>query len=601
MILILGGTTEGRNCVQVLDEAGKPFYYATKGDEQVLTSKHGIRLTGGMDAEEIYRFCKEKDIRLLVDAAHPFAMGLHTHVAIVAERLQLPVVRYERRFPQPASSTILCSDYADAISKLEAAGIDRLLALTGVNTLKPLRPFWEKHTTYFRILDRETSFAQAASLHFPDQQLLTYDAEASIGSLLTTYKPQAVLSKESGESGGYVAKEAACIEAGIPFYVVCRPVLPANFHRVTGPHGLRRAIEKDVPGFFALRSGFTTGSCATAASVAALHALLGHNFPTAVWFQLPNEEWMSMVIDRITLGQGWAEATVTKDAGDDPDVTHRQQICSRIAFAPHGEIRFLQGEGVGTVTLPGLGLPIGGPAINRVPRLMMQRNLSLLYSGGIDITLSVPRGKELARKTFNPKLGIEGGISILGTLGIVRPFSSEAFSESIQREMEVAIALGTNTIVLNSGAKSERMVKNRFPNLPSQAFIHYGNLIGAALQAATRLEVAHVGLGIMLGKAVKLAAGHLNTHSKEVVLDKSFLSSLAYEAGCSDETQTAIAQLTLARELWDSLSIADARLFFQVLMQACRKHCRQVYPSGQLTLLLIHEDGLCFTDGIIDA
>ena len=165
------------------------------------------------------------------------------------------------------------------------------------------------------------------------------------------------------------------------------------------------------------------------------------------------------------------------------------------------------------MTLPGLGIPVGEPAVNKVPREMITRELSALYDGGLDVTISVPGGRELALKTFNPKLGVVDGISIIGTSGIVRPFSSEAFVEALRKEMEVAIAVGVPQIVINSGAKSEQFLRARFPDLQPQGFIHYGNFIGATLSLAAELGISRVTMGIMLGKAVKLAEGNLDTAS----------------------------------------------------------------------------------------
>ena len=265
-----------------------------------------------------------------------------------------------------------------------------------------------------------------------------------------------------------------------------------------------------------------------------------------------------------------------------------------VAFSDTPGIHFLKGEGVGRVTLPGLGLPIGGPAINRVPRQMMERELSALYAGGLDVTISVPGGRELAQRTFNPKLGIVDGISIIGTSGIVRPFSNEAFVEAIRREVEVALAVGVKHLVINSGAKSEAFLKARFPELPPQAFVHYGNFIGETLKIAAECQMPTVTMGIMLGKAVKLAEGHLDTHSKSVVMNKSFLKEVAAEAGCSPATAEAIDRLTLARELWKGLLEVDAKRFFSAILARCQATCGAVYPIASLTILLLDEDGNVF-------
>ena len=593
MILILGGTTEGRLAVKVADEAGSPYYYSTRGIQQEIACRNGIHLTGGMDVEAMTSFCIHHQIRLLVDAAHPFAVGLHQTVHETAIRLNLPVVRVERSYPERATDIVWCKDYEDAVCKLEKDRIHSLLSLTGVQTIGKLRGYWEKYACWFRILKRDESLALARSQGFDEQRIVYYQAEDE-ESLLKRLTPQAILTKESGETGGFQQKIDAARMLGIPVYVVKRPSLPDSFMNVTGEYGLRKQIEKWVPGFYPLRSGYTTGACATAASKAALLGLLGRDIPSLIPIRFPNGETLSLPVVDVQLGEESVSAIVVKDAGDDPDVTHGHRIVSTIRFSSHPGIHFLQGEGVGKVTLPGLGLEIGEPAINKVPRQMMEQELSALYQGGLDVTISVPDGRELAKRTFNPKLGIVDGISIIGTSGIVRPFSSEAFVEAIRREIEVAQALGCTHLVINSGAKSERYLKIEFPYLLPQAFVHFGNFIGETLRIADELHIPEVTMGIMIGKAVKLAEGFLDTHSKKVVMNKAFLKQLAIKSGCSQEALALIENLTLARELWEHLSEADASLFFTELLDNCYAHCRPLMSDGKLTILLIDEEGHIF-------
>ena len=593
MILILGGTTEGRLAVKVADEAGSPYYYSTRGIQQEIACRNGIHLTGGMDVEAMTSFCIHYQIRLLVDAAHPFAVGLHQTVHETAIRLNLPVVRVERSYPERATDIVWCEDYEDAVCKLEKDRIHSLLSLTGVQTIGKLRGYWAKHPCWFRILKRDESLALARSQGFDEQRIVYYQAEDE-ESLLKRLTPQAILTKESGETGGFQQKIDAARMLGIPVYVVKRPSLPDSFMNVTGEYGLRKQIEKWVPGFYPLRSGYTTGACATAASKAALLGLLGRDIPSLIPIRFPNGETLSLPVADVQWGEESVSAIVVKDAGDDPDVTHGHRIVSTIRFSSHPGIHFLQGEGVGKVTLPGLGLEIGEPAINKVPRQMMEQELSALYQGGLDVTISVPDGRELAKRTFNPKLGIVDGISIIGTSGIVRPFSSEAFVEAIRREIEVAQALGCTHLVINSGAKSERYLKIEFPDLLPQAFVHFGNFIGETLRIADELHIPEVTMGIMIGKAVKLAEGFLDTHSKKVVMNKAFLKQLAIKSGCSQEALALIENLTLARELWEHLSEADASLFFTELLDNCYAHCRPLMSDGKLTILLIDEEGHIF-------
>lgn len=212
-------------------------------------------------------------------------------------------------------------------------------------------------------------------------------------------------------------------------------------------------------------------------------------------------------------------------------------------------------------------------------------------SDPIVVTISVPGGEEIAKRTFNPRLGIEGGISIIGTSGIVKPFSSEAFVSSIRKSMEVACATGSPRVVISSGAKSERYIKAYYPELPAQAFVHYGNFIGETLKIADKLKLPRVTLGVMIGKAVKLAEGHLDTHSKKVTMNKEFIQDIAHRTGCNEDVLTAIRNMNLARELWDIIPAEKLETFSKLLTEHCKQCCAPLLPDGELTILLISEDG----------
>lgn len=598
MILVLGGTTEGRAAAHALEEAGNPFYYSTRGDGQDVTLHHGIRLTGEMNADEMARFCREKGIRLLVDAAHPFAELLHETVRQTSEALRLPVIRYERIYPDvPSSSVTWCRDYEDAIRALKASGISVLLALTGVQTIGKLKPLWQSSGTrcWFRILDRDSSRALAERQGFPADRLCYYHSGEADRDLMQRLAPDAVLTKESGISGGFIQKLEAACALGIRVFAVRRPSVPGSFIRVDGPHGLRRKVETLLPCFYPLHSGLTTGTCATAAAVSAVYSWLGKP-ESEVGVRLPDGETISVPVSS---DDGKGRTAVVKDAGDDPDITNGMTVCACVewteAVAYGIEIR--GGDGVGVVTLHGLGLPVGGPAINETPRRMIKENVLRVLetenapAGTYTVTISVPGGKELAGRTFNPRLGVVGGISIIGTSGIVKPFSTEAFVQSIRKSMEVACATGSPFVVINSGAKSERFLRNRYPDLPAQAFVHYGNFIGETLTIAAELRVPRLVMGLMIGKAVKLAEGHLDTHSKHTVMNKDFLSRIAAEAGCSRSTLAAIDRITLARELWALLPADNLPAFVQTLLRLCRQHCVPLFPERELTVLLISEEG----------
>lgn len=570
MILIFGGTTEGRLAVEVCEQAGKSFYYSTKSDLQQVELHHGVRLTGAMTVEEMQSFCHNNDIQCIIDAAHPFAENLHRAISETG----VPVIRLQRSFGIPLSGVTYCKDFEEAIRKMEEADIHCLLALSGANTMSKLSAYWKHHKTLFRILNRAESIEGALRLQFPTGNLLFYPDNHALPTqeaerqLMESLGCDAILTKESGESGGFDAKVNAALELGLKVFVVKHPALPESWTYVTGKHGLRRAIEQQVPSFFPLKTGFTTGACATAAVKAALLSLLYDDMPEEVSFALPDGEIMSIPV----IMEGKGVASVIKDFSDDPDVTKGCRITATVTSGTQG-IRFLKGEGVGTVTLPGLGIPVGEPAINVTPRKMITDEIRSLTDAGFDITIAVENGEELAKKTFNPKVGVVGGISIIGTSGIVSPLSHEAFIQSIAREMEVAKAIGCQEIALVSGMKSEEAL-HKEQNIRC---IHYGNFIGESLKAAHRLEITKVTLAIMIGKAVKLAEGHLDTHSHKVVMNKTFLKELA-----GDEADK-IDGITLARELWSIMSPP----FFEKVKKCCYEHCKTVYPEGELIIKLI--------------
>lgn len=627
MILILGGTTEGRIAARTLEEAGKTFYYSTKGDEQEVTMHHGIRLQGAMDELDLERCCREHNIQLLVDAAHPFAIQLHQTVEKVAHTLNLLVIRFERIYPPRDEEHIIwCEDFEDAIRQIRKEDIFTLLALTGVQSIAKLKPLWQESACcYFRILNRESSRRLAEREGFPEKHLHYYHAGEDERILLQRLHPEAILIKESGLSGGFNEKVEAALQEGIRIFAIRRPPMPGSFMIVNGEHGLRRMIEKHLPDFYPLRSGLTTGTCAAAAAVAATWDIFNvqrQSRPEEFPVILPNGETIYVPVEEqgryphpSCVNDDWmleADATVIKDAGDDPDVTNGMQIKANVALpfrfddptpaelgADDYTVIVCGGEGVGIVTLSGLGLEVGGPAINVTPRKMIENNVkACLQRLGISkhpnpfaVTISVPGGEEIARRTFNPRLGIEGGISIIGTSGIVKPFSSEAFVDSIRKSMEVGRATGSPRIVLNSGAKSEKYVRGYYPELPAQAFIHYGNFIGDTIKIAADLEIKAVTLGIMIGKAVKLAEGNLDTHSKQVTMNKDFLLDLAFNAGCGDEVPAIIKKITLARELWTLLPADDLQAFCTHLLELCHQHCDPLLPEGELTILLISEEG----------
>jgi cobalt-precorrin-5B (C1)-methyltransferase len=326
--------------------------------------------------------------------------------------------------------------------------------------------------------------------------------------------------------------------------------------------------------------------------VAATLQLLKGESPDEVPVILPNGE-------TIMVGVGYDDgyAYCIKEAGDDPDVTNGLEIRASLTSTPspkgEGSIEITGSEGVGTFTLPGFDYPPGEVAINKAPREMIINNLQAFLSpltshhSPLIVTISVPQGAEIARRTFNPRLGIEGGISIIGVSGIVKPFSEEAFIDSIRKCMTVAKASGSERVVINSGGKSERFVKALYPDLPQQAFVEYGNYIGETLKIACELGFKYVTLGVMLGKAVKLAAGHLDTHSRKTTMDKTFIKQMLEESGCDID----ISNITLARELWAMIPSDKLSTFASTIIRHCAQHCTPLLPNGSLTILLIDDEG----------
>lgn len=598
MILVFGGTTEGRKAIEVLEEAGNAYFYSTKTGEQDVTLHHGQRIDGPLDAKAMQTFCREHGIRLIVDAAHPFASRLHGTIAQVSEQLHIPVIRYDRIYPPRDPSITWIDDYIELSSLLPPQS--SLLATTGVQSISYLK--WletEGVKVYYRILNRESSLLMAYEQGATDEQLCFYDAPNDI-----PVDADAILLKESGLSGGFLEKVEAAKARGMRIIALKRPESGDGSHdhsrqattdrenrpliSVNGPYGLRRAVEKLLPEFFPLHSGLTTGTCATAAAVAATIRLMTGETPTEVPVILPNGETI-----RVSVGYADRYAYCTKEAGDDPDVTNGIEVRASVKSEDGSLIQILGGEGVGRFTLPGFDYPPGSPAINKAPREMIRNNLQAILSPpstihhSLSTTISVPNGAEIACRTFNPRLGIEGGISIIGVSGIVKPFSEEAFIDSIRKCMTVAQASGSERVVINSGGKSERFVKALYPTLPQQAFVEYGNYIGETLKIADELGIKAVTLGVMLGKAVKLAQGHLDTHSRRSTMNKDFIRQMLQEADCDID----ISEITLAREIWERLPKEKLDTFASTIIHHCAEHCRPLLPDGTLTILLIDDEG----------
>ncbi|OEJ99144.1 cobalamin biosynthesis protein CbiD [Flavivirga aquatica] len=347
-----------------------------------------------------------------------------------------------------------------------------------------------------------------------------------------------------------------------------------------------------------LRRGYTTGACATACVKGALLGLVTQEINKEVAVTLPIGETVNFQLKDFFISENQCTCTTIKDAGDDPDVTHLAEITATVVLNNTKEIIFKRGEGVGLVTLPGLEIAVGEPAINPVPRKMMATVCKKILSDynlethGVTIIISVKEGERIAKKTLNSRLGILYGISILGTSGIVTPFSAASYIASIKQGIDVAIANKTTTLLINSGARSEKIIRKLFPNTPETACIHYGNWIQETFEKINSIpEITEVNMGIMLGKAAKLAKGDMNTHSGKTTWDKHFISELAKEAGYSNKITESILTLNMAGRLREIFIFAQQEKFYQLLLQKCYSHCKKIAPNISLNLFLINNNG----------
>jgi cobalt-precorrin-5B (C1)-methyltransferase len=313
----------------------------------------------------------------------------------------------------------------------------------------------------------------------------------------------------------------------------------------------------------ALRTGWTTGTCASAAAKAAA-LLLRDGPPPPEWVEvgLPSGRRVTFAVERCARVGSSAQAVVVKDAGDDPDVTHGAHLTATVSWHDGPGVTLDGGEGVGVVTKPGLGLPVGGPAINPVPRAMITEAVrEVVGERGVLVVVSVPDGERMARKTTNRRLGIIGGISILGTTGIVRPFSTASWRASVVQAVQVAAAQGEPTVVLCTGGRTEAGAVALLPDLAEVCFVEVGDFTGAALRMAVERGVARVVFVGMVGKLSKLAAGVLMTHYTRSAVDPGLLASLTADAGGAPSTVDDVRGANTARhayELWAAAGLVRA-------------------------------------------
>ena len=606
MILLFGGTTEGKDVAELLSIMKLDFIYSTKTKCTFVPPEGSLYRFGDLDARRISDYISKNSIDLIIDAAHPFAENLHNNIAQAAKDTDTKAIRFIRKFPPRQHKNVTYKDSIDEIIEhLNRSHLHRnILALTGANTLYKYKKFSDVKVVYYRTLNSIESIAKAIAIGIPENRLFTLDKRETVESvcdIISSTRADAIITKENGFNGYMEEKIEAVNRKNIDLFVVKRPKIDDIFITINQITGLKHYLEvmytriKDEDN---LRTGYSTGACATAAAKAAAISLMEQREVQNTDITLPNGANVRFKTLYSHFEFDTAVCTVLKDGGDDPDITHGCEIgCKTLISLNQGEF-IAAGKGIGKVTLPGLSVPPEGDAINPVPRKMILSELGIIrkehqFKQGLIAKIFVPEGEKIAKKTFNPRIGIVNGISIIGTTGIVKPYSSEAFTASIKQNIDVASANNENHVILNSGGRSERYLKAIFSNYKDIAFVQFGNYIGDTLGFINRnINITKVTLGIMLGKAVKLAEGHLDTHSKKVVMNRDFLSAIAESCGLHKTKVSRINSINMASELTDIEPFNSSSPFYNRIIELCHLHCINVLSNSiQLNIVLMNSTG----------
>jgi cobalt-precorrin-5B (C1)-methyltransferase len=343
-----------------------------------------------------------------------------------------------------------------------------------------------------------------------------------------------------------------------------------------------------------LRTGFTTGTCAAATTKAALSMLINGKKLSNVSISLPKGKQM-------TINISWSKydndksvtAAVIKDGGDDPDVTNGAEICAKVSLLDTSDKIIIDGgKGVGRVTKPGLGLKIGKAAINPTPLKMINQAIDeilgeLKHRYGISVIISVPKGEEIAKKTDNPRLGIIGGISILGTTGIVIPYSTASFAASIRQSIDVSRAMGSDSVILTTGGRSEDFARSIYGNsIADHAYIQIGDFIGFAIKQCALKKIKKAYVVGFIGKLTKMAMGIKQTHVKGSHVDMNFLAELASRCGADSDLVNKIMLANTARHVGELVDDFGLALFYDMLCQEVHRHLSK-YSESQLQIKII--------------
>ena len=343
-----------------------------------------------------------------------------------------------------------------------------------------------------------------------------------------------------------------------------------------------------------LRTGYTTGACATAAAVAAVRALREQKPQASVTITLPIGREAAFQVMRCEVAKDQATCSVVKDAGDDPDVTDKAEMTVTVAWAAEPGIRLLGGPGVGRVTKEGLGIPVGEISITPVPRKHLLENLARESpeGRGLTVTISVPGGEAMAAKTLNHRLGIVGGISVLGTTGIVFPFSTAAYRESIVQAIDVARAAGLDEVVVTTGGKSEQYAQKILKELPEVAFVQMGDFVGFTLRACKKKKLRRATIAGMIGKLSKMAQGRMQTHAAGSEVDMGLLAEIAAEAGAGPGGVEKVKAANTGRHVGEIVVAAGVEGFFDAVCRRVAAHASEHIQGGvAVRVLLVDFDG----------
>ncbi|OPA77710.1 cobalt-precorrin-5B (C(1))-methyltransferase [Paenibacillus selenitireducens] len=343
-----------------------------------------------------------------------------------------------------------------------------------------------------------------------------------------------------------------------------------------------------------IRHGYTTGSCATATAKAALMALITQEEQTGVRIRIPIGEEVYFQLESCEHSLNFAVAAVIKDGGDDPDATHGARIEASVSWLEEPGIVLDGGIGVGRVTKPGLPVEVGEAAINPVPRKMIREAVQGVLEvfeqshRGVKVVISVPSGEEIAKKTLNGRLGIIGGISILGTRGTVVPFSTAAYKASVAQAIRVAERCGCDHIVLSTGGRTEKYGMDMYPDLPEEAFVEMGDFVGFALTMCKRQGIRKVTLVGMMGKFSKVAEGVMMVHSKSSSVNFQFLADVAAQVGADEDTVQQILEANTASQVGDMMAASGHLAYFERMCElCCQESMKQVQGGMEIETAII--------------